>query len=208
LNPRLVASDRPTLPTVAYGDLQQKEQPMTRHHHRITPTIALTLALAAATAPTAWADPQPLARAEAAIANHATPASTGPCSEVCSGGAGSYGPVSQPAWTNQDAGARLPHDPRPRSAALATSSDRSLNVATRTLATPVSCGDVCSGHGYGPVTAPATVIRVAAPGGGFDWGDAGIGAAGAIVLMLIGTGRVLATTNRRGRRAHQEQANA
>lgn len=169
---------------------------MTRHHHRITPTIALTLALAAATAPTAWADPQPLARAEAAIAHHATPASTGPCSEVCSGGAGSYGPVSQPAWTNQDAGARLPHDPRPRSAALATTSNRSLNVATRTLATPVSCGDVCSGHGYGPVDTPATIVRVVAPQRGFDWGDAGIGAGSTLILIAIGLAGTRAATGR------------
>jgi hypothetical protein len=196
MNSRLVASD-PTHPTDGrIRRLQQKEQHMTRHHHRITPTIALTLALAAATAPTAWADPQPLARAEAAIANHATPASTGPCSEVCSGGAGSYGPVSQPPWTNQDAGARLPHDPRPRSAALATSSDRSLNVATRTLATPVSCGDVCSGHGYGPVDTPATIVRVVAPQGGFDWGDAGIGAGSTLILIAIGVAGTRAATGR------------
>jgi hypothetical protein len=52
LNSRTVASDQPTLPTVAYGDLQQKEQHMTRHHHRITPTIALTLTLALAAEPT------------------------------------------------------------------------------------------------------------------------------------------------------------
>jgi hypothetical protein len=91
-------------------------------HHRITPTVALTLALAATAAPVAAADPQPLAQAEAAIANAsthsqpssglcseacsghgystvhlttATPASTGPRSEVVSGGG--YGPVSAPA---------------------------------------------------------------------------------------------------------------
>ena len=72
----------------------------------------------------------------------------------------------------------------------------------------MSCGDVCSGHGYGPVSAPATVVRVVAPNGGFDWGDAGIGAAGAIVLMLIGTSGVLAATHGRGRRAQQQRVSA
>lgn len=74
--------------------------------HRITAAIVLTLALTASLAPTASADPAPLARAEATItASHGSPLvqpnpdeqgatsapNSGPCSEVCSGGAGSYG---------------------------------------------------------------------------------------------------------------------
>jgi hypothetical protein len=119
-------------------------------HHRITPTIALTLALAAAAAPVAWGDPQPLAQAEAAIANAPTlsPASTGLCSEVCSGG------------------------------------------------------------GYGPINTPATVVRVLAPGSGFDWDDAGIGAGSAFALTIIGVGGVLTATNRRRRRAHHQHVSA
>jgi hypothetical protein len=76
----------------------------------ITAAIVLAIALTASLPPTASADPAPLARAEAAItASHgsaivqpnpdeqtATSApNPGPCSEVCSGGAGSYG--SSPA---------------------------------------------------------------------------------------------------------------
>jgi hypothetical protein len=37
-------------------------------HHRITGTIALAAALTVSLAPAAWADPAPLARAEATIA--------------------------------------------------------------------------------------------------------------------------------------------
>lgn len=48
---------------------------MIRRHHRITHATALALALAATAAPCAWADPAPLARAEAAIAARQTPAS-------------------------------------------------------------------------------------------------------------------------------------
>jgi hypothetical protein len=84
----------------------------------------------------------------------------------------------------------------------------STTMATRSRATAALCGDVCSGHGYGSISAPATVVRVVAPGGGFDWGDAGIGAAAAIVLMLAGIRGVLAATGRRGRRAHPRQASA
>jgi hypothetical protein len=50
---------------------------------------------------------------------------------------------------------------------------------------------------------PATVIRVVAPTGGFDWGDAGIGAGGALALAMIGFGGVLAATNRHRHTHHQ-----
>ena len=192
-------------------------------HHRITTTIALALALAATAAPVASADPAPLAHAEAAIANAsphtqpstgpcsevcsgdgystvhlttATPPSTEPCSEVCSGSGygsvkttatdptytgpcsevcsgGSYGSLTTPASTRDVSGAALPHDPRPRS-------------------------EVISG-GYGTPNVPATVVRVVAPGSGFDWGDAGIGAGSTLALTLIALAGVLAATNHRGR---------
>jgi hypothetical protein len=76
---------------------------------------------------------------------------------------------------------------------------------------PVSTGprtEVVSGGGYGPVSAPATVVRVVAPSGGFDWGDAGIGAGGAFVLSMIGLGGVLAAANRRSRQTRHQQAGA
>jgi hypothetical protein len=176
---------------------------MIRRQRNITSAIALALALTTSVAPAASADSQPLTQAEAAIANAATHTGTGPCSEVCS--AGGYGSVSQPAVSQARTGAALPHDPRSRAVALASNGQGSLNVTTRTPTTTATCGDVCSGRGYGPVSAPATVVRVVAPGSGFDWGDAGIGAGGAIVLVLIGTGAALATTSRRGRSAQQQQ---
>lgn len=49
-------------------------------------------------------------------------------------------------------------------------------------------------------TQPAVqVIRVSAPGG-FDWGDAGIGAAGGLGLSMLAMGGGLVVTQRRGRR--------
>jgi hypothetical protein len=82
------------------------------------------------------------------------------------------------------------------------------NVTTRTPATVASCGDVCSGHGYGSISAPAGVLRVAAPGGGgFDWGDAGLGAGSMLALTIIGIGGVLAGANRRIRNPQHAKAN-
>jgi hypothetical protein len=51
-----------------------------------------------------------------------------------------------------------------------------------------------------PVQIPAPVVTVTgSPSGGFDWGDAGIGAAGAIGLFSIAAGSALLVTGRRRR---------
>jgi hypothetical protein len=47
------------------------------------------------------------------------------------------------------------------------------------------------------------VVRIQAPPTGFDWGDAGIGAAGGVALALLGLGGALAISQRRPRRSHQ-----
>jgi hypothetical protein len=49
-------------------------------------------------------------------------------------------------------------------------------------------------------TAPQAVARVQAPQSGFDWGDAGIGAAG-LALSAIGIGGAFAVSQRRSRRS-------
>ena len=72
-----------------------------------------------------------------------------------------------------------------------------------------------SGHGLlTPVpaarTAPAapsssggrqpTIVRVSPGNGGFDWGDAGIGAAGGFALSMIGLGAAMTFSQQRTRR--------
>jgi hypothetical protein len=49
-------------------------------------------------------------------------------------------------------------------------------------------------------TAPPAVVRVQLPPTGFDWGDAGIGAAGGLALAMLGLGGGLVITHRRPRR--------
>ncbi|HEY1508555.1 MAG TPA: hypothetical protein VGF93_06115 [Solirubrobacteraceae bacterium] len=46
---------------------------------------------------------------------------------------------------------------------------------------------------------PVMIVRVAAPGG-FDWGDAGIGAAGGLALAMVGLGGWVAVSQSRARR--------
>jgi hypothetical protein len=50
-----------------------------------------------------------------------------------------------------------------------------------------------------PSTPAAQIIRVTAPSG-FDWGDAGIGAAGGFGLSMLALGGGLGIAQRRGRR--------
>ncbi len=184
----LISLQRPSLPVAApTGKKPKGEAEMIRQHHLIRATIALAAALTASLAPAAWADPEPLATAEATIAANSqsntavrpnpdeqtvtgTTANPGPCSEVCSGGAGSYRSASQRSSTPNGSGATLPHDSRPRWAAAPGL---------------YSTGNI-----------PPTVIRAVTDDGGFHWGDAGIGAGGMLALTLIGLGGAVTLTHR------------
>jgi hypothetical protein len=68
-------------------------------------------------------------------------------------------------------------------------------------------------HALSPATAPSvtadkspTISRVTAPSRGFDWGDAGIGAAGGVALSMIGLGGALVVSGQRTRRARPTKA--
>lgn len=50
-----------------------------------------------------------------------------------------------------------------------------------------------------PAQVPVRIIEVQSSG--FEWGDAGIGAAGMLALVLVGVGVVMAGMHRRGRRS-------
>ena len=43
---------------------------------------------------------------------------------------------------------------------------------------------------------PQAVVRIQTPPSGFDWGDAGIGAAGGLALAMIGLGGALVIAQR------------
>ena len=49
----------------------------------------------------------------------------------------------------------------------------------------------------GEITAASPVVEVRGPSSGFDWADAGIGAAGMLALMSIAAGSALMLTGRR-----------
>lgn len=52
-------------------------------------------------------------------------------------------------------------------------------------------------------SAPPTVVRIQTPQSGFDWGDAGIGAAGGLAIAMLGLGGALVVSHHRPRRTRQ-----
>ena len=65
---------------------------------------------------------------------------------------------------------------------------------------PRAGGPDPSGASY---TIPQTpVVRITTPASGFDWGDAGIGAAGGLALAMLGVGGGLVISHQRPRRTH------
>jgi len=52
-----------------------------------------------------------------------------------------------------------------------------------------------------PLTSPSAIVRVTQPSGGFDWGDAGIGAAGGVALSIVALALGLMVYLQRARRS-------
>src|SRR5450755_2293398 len=61
-------------------------------------------------------------------------------------------------------------------------------------------------HDASTANPATTIVRVLAPSHGFDWGDAGIGAAAGIALAFLGLGGALLISQRRARRTRASPA--
>jgi hypothetical protein len=165
---------------------------MVRHQYRIAPAIALTLALAAA--PPAFARHE--LNSPAATTQASAPASPNLCSEVCS--AAGYTTAIQPTLASAERGATLPNNPRGRSEVLSGAGSGSPNSTIMSRGSNGPRSEVVSGAGYSNPSGVRTVVRVVARSGGFHWVDAGIGAGGAIAILLL-ISAVLGATNVRRR---------
>jgi hypothetical protein len=55
-------------------------------------------------------------------------------------------------------------------------------------------------------SAQQPIVRIQTPQSGFDWEDAGIGAAGGVAIAMLGLGGALVVSNRRPRRTRQTTA--
>jgi hypothetical protein len=98
-----------------------------------------------------------------------------------------------------------------------------LALALATTAAPASAGtfDLNANGSYVPSGSPSMrnqaitpsysmntppVVRITAGNSGFDWGDAGIGAAGGLALSMVGLGGALAVSQHRNRRTATPQS--
>ena len=79
-------------------------------------------------------------------------------------------------------------------------------TATGAMAGGGPGSEVIDNGGYGRAVVRPVVVGVAKPKGGFDWGDAGIGAGAAIGLALLGVAGGFALFQRRARRSGRSTA--
>jgi hypothetical protein len=80
----------------------------------------------------------------------------------------------------------------------ATALALALGAIVPATATAKPVGPDPSGESFTIPQAP--VVRVITPASGFDWGDAGIGAAGGLALAMVGVGGGLVISHNRPRR--------
>jgi hypothetical protein len=88
------------------------------------------------------------------------------------------------------------HAGQPATRAVQPNPDEQTPIATNTRQGPIA-----TNTRQGPIAStPAVIVRVSSAKSGFDWGDAGIGAAGGLGLSLIALAGGLAVSQRRARR--------
>lgn len=152
--------------------------------HRTAAAVVVTIALTASFAPTAAADPAPLTRAEAVI-------------------------------TATDSGAAVRPNPDQQAAGSQSHSATPTNAQTQALSELQRAAVQAGLHpGVFGTNSPRvsstspTVVHTTHSEDGFDWGDAGIGAGGLLVLLAAGFAGASTATSNRKRRLREERATA
>ena len=103
------------------------------------------------------------------------------------------------------------YPPRDASSQALAASSNGVAQVPHQKAAPYARQDkqvVQSSQSQAPVSAVPPSAPAATPGGGFDWGDAGIGAAGGLAISVVGIGGALALSQRRTRRTRPTTAAA
>jgi len=167
--------------------------------HRTTTAVVITLALTGSLASTASADPAPLARAEAAIAaaqSSAPVVRPNPDEQAAIAAAHSSAPVVRPNPDEQAAIAAA-HSSAP---VVRPNPDEQAAIAAAHSGAPVGPNPDQQAAG----SQSRTTMNVTASNGGFDWGDAGIGAGATVLLLGVGFAGTRVATSTRKRRTRQE----
>jgi hypothetical protein len=184
--------------------------------HRTTAAVVVTLALTAGFAPTASADPAPLARAEAIIT--ATDSGTAVRANPDEQALGSQSHSATPTKvviTATDSGTAVRANPDEQALGSQSHSATPTNTQVKALAdlqrAAVQAGlhpGVFGTNSPRVSTTAPTVARTTHSERGFDWGDAGIGAGGLLLLLAAGFAGTSAATSSRRRRPGEKRATA
>jgi hypothetical protein len=161
------------------SDPVRAKEPVMRK--RTATTTAIILSLAAAGAPAASARPVdflPASQHSSAAVDSRPEKTMIPVTGLVIPGHATNGTGSTPAPTPQE---------RRRVAGLSAYREGQLAASFATAANTGS--------------PPQAIVRVHAPQSGFDWGDAGLGAAGGLALSVIAVGGAFAVSGRRSRRS-------
>jgi hypothetical protein len=185
--------------------------------HRISTTAVLILSLAAAGAPRASAMPIGPDTASGAYAQSSTAIRPNPDEQTATGATANR--ASAAVYSRQDKStipATEPAQPTrvpPILAAPNPSQTAALRQAQHQARLAYLADHQSNGARYSsaemnayasaiPTGAPSTVVHIVSHDGRFDWGDAGIGAAGGLGLALLGVaGAVSISQQRRARRS-------
>jgi hypothetical protein len=206
----MVLSDR-----IAHRDPDKPEEivAMTTTH-RISTTALLILSLAAAGTPAASARPLDPEGATAANGQSSTAVRPNPDQQTAT--AATVNRTSAAVYSRQDKSTipateptqptRLPPivaAPKPSQRAALRQAQHQERLAYLADHQPNSArysSAEMNAYASGiPTGAPGTVVHVTSPDGAFDWGDAGIGAAGGIALVMLGLGGVRGASRYRTR---------
>jgi hypothetical protein len=182
--------------------------------HRIGTSVALALVLAAGATPAGARSfdlnangsyvPSGSASVQAESQPAGTPMSTGPGSDVTSINGYDFArvpptgvpPILAAAKRSQRAALQQAQQQR-RLAYLAHHEPNSAQY---------SSAEMNAYAHHIPIGIPSTVVHVVSHDGGFDWGDAGIGAAGGLGLALVGVGGAFAISQQRQTRRSKGSA--
>jgi hypothetical protein len=171
---------------------------MIRQHQLIGGATALAAALMVSAAPAARGDPAPLAKAEAEIAGAFPSAGSGvPWASIPKPDRIAAERAAANKSASLDRFALIHVRALPQTATVHPNADEQTPVAAARGAGPPA--EIIGRGGRGFSDTPATIVRVTTPSG-FDWGDAGVGAAGALGLAMLTGAGALVITQRRTRR--------
>ncbi|MBV9838944.1 MAG: hypothetical protein JO156_12555 [Solirubrobacterales bacterium] len=182
--------------------------------HRISTAVALALAISAAAAPVSARPIDIKVNGSDVPAGIPSTQASSPASSASPAGQVTTGaPVVRPnphQQTTQTGPVGPPILPAPGTRAARAAYQQNFGPQSPAAAKQPSLprNAKFSLAGLPPASTPTMIVRMTGPGSGFDWVDAGIGAAAGFAVSMLALGVVLVVSERRTRRPGRSAATA